>query len=150
MRYCFSILIFLCLTHSALAGSAKVVQFKIKDHSQEADSLRLFLNNVHNFCILDSVALVYFKDNHSDQTIVVSEGENRMFYLLNGTTGYYVKYTANFKEVQFILDNSETRIDASVVLVDHIQFDCGGSVSNCKASDMLCIESKRKGGCVQR
>lgn len=150
MKYFVFTLCFLCIYQFSIAGTSKIVHFKIKAHSKEADSIRTFLNTVHDFCVSDSMALVYFKDNRSESYTVVSEGDNRMFYILNGENGYYVKYTSEFKDVQFIIDNSELRVDASVIMFDQLQFDCNGNVSNCKASDMLCIESKRKGGCIPK
>jgi hypothetical protein len=150
MKFYLTVISFVSFIAQSIAGSSNLIQFKIKEHSKDADTIRMFLNTVHDFYITDSVALVYYKDNHSDTYTIVSEGENRMFYIVNGGNSYYVKYTTAFRDVQFILDNSESRVDATVILFDQLQFDCNGSVSSCKASDMLCIENKRKGGCIQR
>lgn len=150
MRYYISIVCIIGFVYSSIAGTSKIVHFKIKEHSIEADSIRMYLNTVHDFCISDSIALVYYKDNHSDTYTVVSEGENRMFYVTNGTKGYYVKFNSAFRDVEFIIDNSESRVDAAIIVFDQIQFDCNGNVTNCNATDMLCIESKRKGGCIPR
>lgn len=139
----------LCMFYS-YAGSSKVVQFKIKDHTNAADTLKLFLNSVYDFCISDSVVSVRYKDNHLSNHTIVSEGANRMFYIETAVNAYYVKFTADFKDVQFIIDNSDVMVEGTIVLIDQIQFNCNGSISNCKSSDNVCIESKRRGGCVQR
>lgn len=150
MKYYLSIICIFCSVYCSIAGTSKIVHFKIKEHSKEADSIRMYLNTVHDFCISDSIAKVYYKDNHSDTYTVVSEGENRMFYIINGATGYYVKFNSAFRDVEFIIDNSESRVEAAIIMFEQIQFDCNGSISNCKSSDIVCIESKRRDGCIQR